>query len=94
MKMKILLAVILVILTSLLLWMECKPVFTPAIKDAKGRIIPNSISIIEEVSIGVMKQWIQIRGQDNSNPILLWLHGGPGSAQMPIVYDIFFLGNQ
>lgn len=40
-------------------------------------------SKIEEgqfVQIGALAQWIQIRGEDRDNPILLILHGGPGIA--------------
>jgi hypothetical protein len=45
---------------------------------------PNPISELIPGEIGGMTKWLLIRGADREAPILLWLHGGPGVAQMPI----------
>lgn len=42
----------------------------------------NSIAIIENVELGKLKQSIMVRGSDKSNPIILFLHGGPGYSQI------------
>ncbi|MCP4762860.1 MAG: alpha/beta hydrolase [archaeon] len=55
---------------------------TKKIKDTNGNIKPNSIASLEKVELGGMKQSILIRGHDQNNPILLFLHGGPGSSEM------------
>ena len=38
------------------------------------------------VDINGTQQWINIYGQDKDNPVLLYLHGGPGSATSQIDY--------
>ena len=32
------------------------------------------------VRVGGIDQWVQIRGDDRANPVLLWLNGGPGAS--------------
>jgi proline iminopeptidase len=55
-------------------------------KVAEERAItsPNGISSVEPVRISGIDQWIEVRGQNVNNPILLFIHGGPGIAFMPL----------
>lgn len=36
------------------------------------------------VAIGGIDQWISIRGEDRANPVILFLHGGPGRSITPL----------
>ncbi len=47
---------------------------------AEALTIDTPNGIVEErfVRIGGIEQWIQIRGEDRTNPVLLVVHGGPG----------------
>lgn len=45
---------------------------------------PNGIEESGYINIGDSQQWLQIRGQDRDNPVLLCVHGGPGGTWVPL----------
>ena len=55
-------------------------------KQAKALVISSPNGIVEQgfIPIGGIEQWISIRGEDLSNPVLFLVHGGPGST-----YSVF-----
>lgn len=48
---------------------------------------PRAIDEAGFVRIGGIDQWVSIRGEDRSNPVLVILHGGPGAAFQLITYE-------
>ena len=59
------------------------PERTPKIKTNDN----NSISSIEYIPIGGLEQCVLIRGHNTDNPILLFLHGGPGMPMMYLAHE-------
>jgi pimeloyl-ACP methyl ester carboxylesterase len=51
---------------------------------ARKIVSPNGIERLEKVRIGEIDQWVSIRGSDKRNPVLLFIHGGPGYVSIPL----------
>lgn len=66
--------------------------WAPALRDAGGkRIKKNDRQIAEllDININGSQQWISIRGTNRDAPVLLFLHGGPGSPEMTMTRKFF-----
>jgi proline iminopeptidase len=57
---------------------------TAIIANPRKIVTPNGIERLETVRIGGIDQWVSIRGRDKRNPVLLFIHGGPGYVSMPM----------
>ena len=53
-----------------------------------GRIVaPKGIQESYKTKVGGIDQWLNVRGQDKSNPIILFVHGGPASPLIPTLWQ-------
>jgi len=59
---------------------------TNTIAGTRKIVSPNGVEELLPVQINGITQWLSIRGRDRRNPILLFLHGGPGAPEMPAAY--------
>jgi len=66
-------------------WRAFAPISTPPFRDADGRPVPGSIASVELWHINGMDQSVIIRGLDRRNPILVWVHGGPGTSETAVL---------
>ncbi|MBN1881114.1 MAG: alpha/beta hydrolase [Deltaproteobacteria bacterium] len=62
--------------------------YTPSIVDADGEAVYGSIAEMAPVTLGGFEQWLVIRGVDRRNPILLFIHGGPGVPETPLFMSV------
>lgn len=53
------------------------------IADNQKIVSPNGVQELQSVEVNGCIQWLSIRGRDRRNPVLLYIHGGPGSPTMP-----------
>jgi pimeloyl-ACP methyl ester carboxylesterase len=61
------------------------PISTPAFRDAQDRTAPAGIASIETWRVNGVDESVIIRGRDRHNPLMIWLHGGPGSSETPLL---------
>lgn len=52
-----------------------------------GKIVtPNGVQETFEVTLGGARQIVNVRGADRGNPLLIFVHGGPGAVEMPFAW--------
>lgn len=56
------------------------------IADLQKISTPEGIQVLRRLEIGGVKQWLSIRGLHRDNPVILFIHGGPGSPSMPMTW--------
>lgn len=57
------------------------------VRDLQRIVTPNGVQETYTASIGGIDQWINVRGEDRANPLMLFVHGGPSSPSMPSLWQ-------
>ena len=55
---------------------------TPKFRNSTGEIVNGSIAEERKVRLGNQEQYVLIRGRDRQAPLMVFLHGGPGTSAM------------
>jgi len=46
---------------------------------------PDGLAVLERVPVNGTRQWVLIRSRDVANPVVLFIHGGPGTSQLTLM---------
>ncbi|MBP1040545.1 alpha/beta hydrolase [Vagococcus sp. BWB3-3] len=84
--MTLLLSIILLLSFFILFLLINSPGKLPPLVTTTGKPYPKSLSEKCFLSIGGHQQGLFILSENIENPVLLFLHGGPGSPELPLVY--------
>ena len=57
------------------------------IADIDRIVTPDGVQETFEATLGGARQVINVRGADRANPIIVFIHGGPGAVEMPIAWS-------
>ncbi len=57
------------------------------VKNLEHIVAPSGIQESYKTKIGGIDQWLNVRGQDAANPIILFIHGGPASPLIPTIWQ-------
>ncbi|MGB9108587.1 MAG: alpha/beta hydrolase [Telluria sp.] len=58
-----------------------------AVADLERIAAPGGVQDAYKTRIGGIDQWINVRGQDKDNPMILFVHGGPASPITPTMWQ-------
>jgi pimeloyl-ACP methyl ester carboxylesterase len=81
-----LLSVIGVLLIGLVVLAVNSPGKLAQMKDKEGNVIVNSLAEKLFMEIGGIQQGFFLRSENQDNPVILFLHGGPGSPELAMLY--------
>lgn len=57
------------------------------VRDLQRIVAPGGVDESYTTTIGGIPQWVNVRGQDRANPIILFVHGGPAAPLMPSLWE-------
>ncbi|MGN6520475.1 MAG: alpha/beta fold hydrolase [Dokdonella sp.] len=57
------------------------------VRDLDRITAPNGVQEAYATKIGGIDQWLDVRGQDRGNPVILFVHGGPASPVTPTLWQ-------
>jgi len=80
-----LLSIIGILLIGLIVLAVNSPGKLETLKDSQGKEIVGSFVEKNFIEIGGIRQGFFIRAENPENPIILLLHGGPGSPELPMI---------
>ena len=81
----ILLSIIGILLVGLVVLAVNSPGKLETLKDSEGKDIVGSLAEKNFIEIGGIRQGFFIRAENPENPTILFLHGGPGSPELPML---------
>ncbi|MBS7457309.1 alpha/beta fold hydrolase [Coralloluteibacterium stylophorae] len=57
------------------------------VADLHRIVAPGGVQEAYAAEIGGIPQWLDVRGQDRANPVLLFVHGGPAAPVVPTLWQ-------
>jgi hypothetical protein len=49
------------------------------------RRYPDGLAVLEQVPVNDTRQWILIRSENVTSPVVLFVHGGPGTSRLTLM---------
>lgn len=74
------------LILAIYLWIKSPGTAQP-VTNSQGKLLEASISTIEKIKLGGIDQYLIIRGADSIKPVMLFLHGGPGSPELAFMKE-------
>ena len=81
-----LMSIIGILLIGLIVLIANSPGKLEQLKDKDGSIITNFLAEKLFIEIGGIQQGLFIRSENTENPVILYLHGGPGGPELAFLY--------